>query len=851
MAPLKHSRNLAARMGRWSASHRKTAIFGWLAFVIASFVIGGTVGTQYLSDTDYNVGEARTADRLIEEAGFNRADEQVEFVLVQSKTLTADDPAFKAAVADVTKTLDGFPQVRKLQSPLQVGHGDQVAKDGHSAIVQFTPQGDYDEAISYIEEIEAAVDGVQKRHPELVIDESGSASTGKAADEAFAGMLATAGLISIPLTLGILLIVFGSLVAALVPLLLAITAVFATMGLVALPSQIVPMDESVSEVILLIGLAVGVDYSLFYLRREREERRAGRGERAALEAAAATSGRAVLISGVTVMIAMAGMFLSGDKTFMSFSIGTMMVVAVAMIGSLTVLPALLSWLGDRVEKVRVPLLHRLRRSDGESRFWGGILDRVLRRPLVSALSAAAVLVVLTIPALQLTTVQTSIADISIPEIAPYKALTEAFPGGADPAVVAVKADDVKAEPVRAAIAELERQALASGQMNAPIDVEVNRDGTVATVDIPLAGSGSDAESRAALETLRDELLPATLGKVGDVEYAVTGSTAAQEDWRQAMRSTAPLVFGFVLLFAFVLLLASFRSIAIAIKAIVLNLLSVGAAYGLLVAVFQWGWGEGLLNFDSNGGITPWLPMFLFVILFGLSMDYHVFILSRIREAYDRGLSTEAAIAHGIKSTAGVVTSAATVMVGVFGVFALLPVIDMKEMGIGLAAAVLIDATIVRAVLLPATMKLLGDWNWYLPSWLEWLPRLEHERTETADGQPAAAPALASRAPLSPRPCPRDRPWDTAVFVVRRRVVGGGGVTRTPRSHARRACGRRDAPFRVGQEPALGDHGRDDRREHDDRDEQRALRAVDDPRVEPVEQPRRGRSSASLIARGRS
>ena len=742
MSPLKHSRNLAARMGRWSARHRKIAIFGWLAFVIAAVVIGGAVGTKYLGDNDLNVGEAHRADKLIENGGFD-IDEQGEFVLIQSKTTTASDPAFQAAVKDVTRTLGRYSQVTDIRSPLDPEHADQISKDGHSALVQFTPKGDYDQATAYIDRIVEAVDGVQAQHPGLTIQESGSASTGKAVDDAFNGMLATAGMISIPLTLLILLVVFGSAVAALVPLLRAITAVSATTGLVALPSQVVPMDQSVGEVILLIGLAVGVDYSLFYLRREREERAAGRSESAALEAAAATSGRAVLISGTTVMIAMAGMFLSGDKSFMSFSIATMMVVAVAMLGSLTVLPAVLSKLGDRVEKVRVPFVGRLR-GNGEARFWGAILDRVLRRPVVSAVAAAALLVALTIPALQLKTVSTGIDDIAISEIQPYKAVVDAFPGGPDPAIVAVKADDVRTGKVRDAIADLKAKALASGQMNDPIEVEVSPNHTVAQVSIPLAGSGSDAASKAALKTLREELLPETVGQVDGVEYAVTGTTAADQDWAKAMQKTMPLIFAFVLLFAFGLLLASFRSIVIAVKAIVLNLLSVGAAYGLLVVLFQWGWGESFLGFEGNGGITPWLPMFLFVILFGLSMDYHVFILSRVREAYDRGLGTEAAITHGIKTTAGVVTSAATVMVAAFAVFAILPVIDMKEMGIGLAAAVLIDATIVRGVLLPATMKLLGDWNWYLPKWLEWLPNLEHE-TSAEPAVPAGATPAFERA----------------------------------------------------------------------------------------------------------
>jgi RND superfamily putative drug exporter len=738
MSPLKQSNNLAARMGRWSANHWKTAVFGWLAFVFASVFIGGAVGTKYLEENDLAVGEAGRATKIID-AGFPQsADEQGEIVLIQSKTLKASDPAFKSAIEDVTKTLNAIPKVRKLESPLDVGHADLVSTDGHSAMVKFSPQGTYEEAILYIETIEAAVDKTAAQHPGFAIDELGDASSGKAVDDAFNSMLKTAGMVALPLTLVILLLVFGSAVAALVPLLLAVTAVIATTSLIALPSQFVPVDESISEVILLIGLAVGIDYSLFYLRREREERAAGRSEHAALEAAAATSGRAVLISGITVLIAMAGMFLSGDKTFMSFSIGTMMVVAVAMIGSLTVLPALLGKLGDRVEKGRIPFLHRLRRKDGESRFWGAILNGVLRRPVVSAVAAAAVLVALTVPAFSLNTTTTGLDDISIPEIEPLKKFDAAFPGGNDPAIVAIKADDVRAQPVRNAIDDLKREALATGQLKGPIEVEASRDNTVATVAVTLAGSGTDAASQAALATLRDKVLPQTVGKVAGVEYAVTGTTALDKDWETKMKGSAPLVFGFVLIFAFLILLASFRSLVVAVKAIVLNLLSVGAAYGILVAVFQWGWGESLFGFQSNGGITPWLPMFLFVILFGLSMDYHVFILSRIREAYDRGLSNEEAVAHGIKSSAGVVTSAAVVMVGTFSVFALLPVIDMKEMGLGLAAAVLIDATLIRAVLLPATMKLLGDRNWYLPTWLEWLPHLEHDEAPEAPALPKAA-----------------------------------------------------------------------------------------------------------------
>jgi uncharacterized membrane protein YdfJ with MMPL/SSD domain len=738
------SRNFAHRVGTWSAHHWKTAVFGWLAFVVASVVLGNMViAPKYLEATDANVGETQKADKIIE-AGFpKKSEEQGEMVLIQHPTLTADDPAFKAVIVQAVETLESYPKVRKLNSPLEAGHSDLISDDRHSVMISFNPKGDYEEVITYIQTIEAGMNKVAKANPDFYVDELG-ASTNRELDVVFQGMIKTAGMIAIPIALVILLFVFGSVVAALVPLVLALTAVVATMSLVSLPSQFFPVDEQISEVILLIGLAVGIDYSLFYLKREREERAAGRSEGAALEAAAATSGRAVLISGITVIVAMGGMFLSGDKTFMSFSVGTMLVVLVAMIGSLTVLPALLSKLGDRVEKGRIPFLHRLQRKDGEGgRVWGAILDRVLKRPVISAVAATAVLVALALPALDIKTANPGIDDINIAEVEPIKKLIKAFPGGNDPARVAIQAEDVRAEPIQAAIVELEKRAIASGEMKQPIEVEASRDNTVAIVDIPLIGGGTDEVSKNALATLRDELLPATIGGVDGVEYAVGGTTAADQDWADGMKKSIPLVFGFVLLFAFLILLVSFRSIVVAFKAIVLNLLSVAAAYGLLVAVFQWGWGESLLGFESNGGIAPWLPVFLFVILFGLSMDYHVFILSKVRELYDRGYSNDEAVAHGIKSTAGVVTGAATVMVVTFGVFASLPVIDFKEMGIGLAAAILIDATIVRAVLLPATMKLLGDKNWYLPKWLEWLPHLEHggsiEPAERVKTPPVAVP----------------------------------------------------------------------------------------------------------------
>ena len=737
MSPMKRSTNVAARMGRWSARHRKTAIFGWLAFVVAAVVLGGALGTKQLTDDETLPGESGRAARMLDD-GFEQP--AGETVLVQSRKLTADSPAFRAAVADVVRRVTAVGVVTNVQSPYDAGNRGQISADGHSATVSLDIRGDADTATDRIQPVMDAVDAAAAANPTLRIEEFG-VSAEKQLDEKFNQDLERAGLLSLPVTIVILVVAFGALVAAGIPLLLALSAVMATMGLLAIPSQVWPVDENISAIVLLIGLAVGVDYSMFYLKREREERAAGKSESAALEAAAATSGRSVLISGLTVMTAMAGMFLTGDKTFGSFAMATILVVAIAVLGSLTVLPALLSWLGDRVNKVRVPFLHRFQRPEG-GRAWGWILDRVLAHPLVSVVGATAVLVALALPALGMKTVVPGAEALpqDLPAVQTYNRLQAAFPGGQDPATVVVKAPSIDNPQVKTAIADLQRQALAGGQFHQPVEVSVNRARTVAQIDLPIAGSSTDAASNAALASLRGTIVPDTVGSIDGVEVGVTGTTAISKDFDSAMRSTAPLVFAFVLAFAFVLLLVSFRSIVLAVKAILLNLLSVAAAYGILVLVFQHSWAKGILDFDYSGGVMAFMPVFLFVILFGLSMDYHVFILSRIREAYDRGMKTEDAVAHGIKTTAGVVTSAAIVMVFVFGIFATLSIVMLKQFGVGLAAAVLIDATIVRAVLLPAAMTLLGDWNWYLPRWLEWLPKLEHERSAEIVPEPELEPA---------------------------------------------------------------------------------------------------------------
>jgi RND superfamily putative drug exporter len=731
--------NLAARMGRWSAAHWKTATFGWLAFVLVAFGLGGAVGMKSIDDNAPGPGESGRMDRILD-AGFQQP--AGENVLVQSEKLTTADPAFRAAIGDVVARLSKLEDVQNVRSPLDPRNGGQIAPNRHAALVEFEIRGDPDDAVDEIGPVLDTVDELQAAHPAVFVGEFGDASKVDAVATAYEKDLGKAGLLSLPVTLIILVLAFGALVAAGIPLLLALTAVFATFGLIALPSAIFPVAMQAPALVLLIGLAVGVDYSMFYLKREREERAAGRSEQAALEAAAATSGRSVLISGLTVIVAMAGMFLTGDQVFASLGVAAIMVVAIAMLGSLTVLPALLSRLGDRVDRARVPLVGRLRTSNGEGRMWGAIVDRVLRRPLLSAVLAGGLLVALAAPALQLrmATPGPDTFPKSLPVIQAYTKMQQSFPGTALPANVVVQAPDVNAPAVRRAIQQLEQLALASGRMHEPITVDVNAKGTVANISIPIDGQTTDAEAVAAVHVLRDEIVPNTVGGLPDVEAGVTGLAAQWQDGSDELKSNLPPVVVFVLLFAFALMMVAFRSIVVAAKAIALNLLSVAAAYGVLVLVFQHGIGKGLLGFTSTAGIEPVVPLLLFVILFGLSMDYHVLVLGRIRELYDRGESMDDAISNGIKRTAGVVTSAAIVMVFVFSIFATLSMLFFKQFGVGLAVAILIDATIVRAVLLPATMKLLGEWNWYLPRWLQWLPRLDHEETPSKETEPTPVSA---------------------------------------------------------------------------------------------------------------
>ncbi|MGO8904072.1 MAG: MMPL family transporter [Solirubrobacteraceae bacterium] len=733
------SENFTARAARWSAAHRKGVVRGWLAFVVVAFVIGSATGVVALKQGEGGNGQSQLAEETqAQQFPRERAGEEV---LIENPGGPLAGTGYRAAVADLVARLSRTPSVAAIKSPLAPVNAGQISRNGRAALVSFQITGDPNNAQNRVAPALAATAAVQRAYPGLFIGELGDASTVKAVSATLSNDFHRAEVTSLPVTLVILVLAFGALVAAGLPLLLGFTAVLAALGLTDLFSHVLHVWSGIDSVILLIGLAVGIDYSLFYLRRVRQERALGRTPAEALQVAAATSGRAVLISGLTVMIAMTGMCLMGSQVFTAFGIGTVLVVAVALVGSLTVLPAVLSRLGDRVDRGHVPGLRRLRSRAGESRFWAAIVGAVLRQPVLLGGAAALALVALAIPAFSLHTVEPGFQGLprNLPIMKVYRNIQGEFPGGAVPETVVISASDVTSPPITAGIAALERAALATGRMYEPISVEVSASHRAARVSVPLAGTGTNAASIGALALLRGAAIPATIARVPGVTVHTTGEVGSSVDFNESMKSHAPLVFVWVLGLAFLLLLVTFRSIVIPLTAIVLNLLSVGAAYGVLVLIFQKDHLHSLLGFTSIGGITAWLPLFLFVILFGLSMDYHVFILSRVREAHDDGMSTEDAIAHGIKATAGVVTSAAFVMVAVFAIFATLEELTFKMMGVGLGVAVLLDATIVRAVLLPATMKLLGDWNWYLPGWLEWMPRITTEPASASSPRPAVAP----------------------------------------------------------------------------------------------------------------
>ncbi|WP_194893712.1 MMPL family transporter [Catenulispora pinisilvae] len=726
------------RVAGWSARHRKTTVIGWLVLIIAAVVIGGMAsGTK---KTAYDPGEAGRAERALDVSGISQ---ETESVLVQSKSGAsfATDPDFRSGVSDVAAALRAIPgSAAQVRSPLDNATETKalLSKDGRSALVTFVVAGNKDDADKTVAKPLATVAQIQAAHPGLRVEEAGSASVDKTVNDIISTGLQRAEVSSVPVTLVLLLLVFGALVAASIPLLLALTAVVAGISLMSIPGHWVPISDSTSSVVLLIGMAVGVDYSLFYIRREREERALGKSPREALRIAASTSGRSIVVSGLTVMACLGGLFFTQMDAFSGWSVGTILVVGMAMLGSVTVVPAMLSWLGDKLDKGRVPFVGKRRTVAKESRFWNFLVRNVVKRPLLWGTPAFLALLALAVTGMGLKAKDSGGVALTYgkPISQTLERMQTAFPGGPAPAQLMVHGDPrvLKGPEFTGAVAAMERM-LPNG---AQVTTETSADGSYEAISVPLAGDGADSASAAALKNLRSQVLPATLGHVSGIEYNVGGQAAGQADFGGQLSSRTPIVIGFVLLLAFVLMVAAFRSLAIPLTAIAVNLLSVGASYGVVKWIFQDGHLEKQLGFQSYGAVISWLPLFMFVILFGLSMDYHVFILSRVRELRLRGASTKQAVVRGVSSSSGVVSSAALIMVAVFSLFAFMPFAPMKMVGIGMAVAVAIDATLVRGLLVPAIMSLLGDRNWELPRALQWMPGLAMEKP--AVPEPAAAPA---------------------------------------------------------------------------------------------------------------
>ncbi|MET7638757.1 MMPL family transporter [Streptomyces sp. NPDC005438] len=725
--------SLAARLGGWSTRHRKTAVFGWLLFVVLAATLGGMSGMVSATNSEMDTGESAKATRLLEDAGIEEP--AGELVMVSSDRVDG----WRAAATDVRRALADSGGATAIKRPVP-------SEDRRSALITFDVAGDPDKAADQVEPLMKAAREAGEKHQGTEVYQYGQASADHWLNKMLGEDFAKAEWTAVPLALGILLVAFGALVAALLPVALAVTAFVAANGVLMMVSHQLHLDETTFSVMLLIGLAVGVDYCLFYLRRERDERAAGRDPETALRIAADTSGRAVLISGLTVMVAMSGMFLSGLLLFKGFAVATILVVFVAMLGSVTVLPAVLSLLGDRVNRGRLPFLGGRRgehRSSG--RISGAVLRPVLAKPGLFAVLAALLMLGLAAPALGMKTEQLGL-DKQMPSDSPLRVsaerINETFPGGPAPARIVLRTPDDGEQRARDAVAAFERRIEDDPRFGQDVRAQWHSSHHLAVLDVPLAGDGTDQRSQEALTALRSDLVPRYLEPASqDEQVHVTGELASSQDFTDRLNQGILPVLAFITSVTFVLMLVCFRSLPIAVVTMVLNLMSVGAAYGVMTAVFQHGWGADLLATEKVGAIESWMPLFVLVILFGLSMDYHVFVVSRIREAHDRGVSTREAIDEGIRGTAGAVTGAAVIMVAVFSVFATLSMQDMKQMGVGLAVAVLLDATVVRMLLLPALMRLLGDRNWYLPRWLGWLPRLEHG--------PAPGPA--------PEPAPRAEP----------------------------------------------------------------------------------------------
>ncbi|MFJ2096781.1 MMPL family transporter [Streptomyces anulatus] len=713
-------RHLPVRMARWSARHAGRAIAGWFAFVVLCLVAGIALGTNEATTKDFWVGEAGRAEATATEGGLERS--PTERIMIRARSGKLDMAAAGAAAQDVTERMRELPEVESVAAPVR-------SKDGEVLLVSVVLNGPELKGKKNVVPLLEQTAAVGADHPDLVVEETGSPAISKGVNDQRDEDLALSERISLPVTVITLLIVFGSVIMAGVPLLLALSSIAAAIGLSMVASHLMPDAGVGTNLILLIGLAVGVDYTLFYLKREREERaRAGGrlGPEALVELAAATAGRAIVISGLAVMVSTATLYLATDVIFSSLATGTILVVAVAVASSLTVLPALLVVIGRRADRL-APRRAARRAGRGKparagkpetGRVFGALLRPARTRPALTLCLSVLVMLGLTVPALGLKLIDPGKDTFSrdIPAMRVYDRLTGSFPELFVTHEVVTRSTPEQAAQVKRALEDLGRRAQADPLFaQAPKEeptVRTSADGRISVLELSVPHPAPSAEAIESLTRLRQDHIPATVGRLPGVETAVSGDVARGRDYVSHESDKLPLVLGFLLLMTFLMTVWAFRSVVLGAIGVVLNLLSAGASLGLLVLVFQGTWAEGLLAFDSLGAIASRVPLFLVVILFGLSMDYQVFVVSRIQEARQNGMSAREAVLEGVNRSAKVVTSAAIVMVTVFGAFVALHLTEMKQMGFCLAVAVLLDAVVIRLMVLPSVLLLLGERAWW-------------------------------------------------------------------------------------------------------------------------------------------
>ncbi len=721
--------SFTVRMARRSARHPWRAIVGWLVFVVLCLGIGSAVGTHSATTADYRVGEAGRAEAMAAEGGLERR--AAEQVLISSRSGPFDRDAAEAAAGDLTARMKRLPEVAGVADPLLSG-------DRRILMVEVALKGEERDAKDKVDALAGQTDAVAKAYPGLRLEETGSPSISKGVDQQRGDDLALSEKITLPITLITLLVVFGSVTMAGVPLLLALSSIAAAIGLSMVASHLSPDAGVGTNVILMIGLAVGVDYTLFYLKREREERARSGGRlssEALVDMAAATSGRAVMISGLAVVASTATLYLASDVIFSSLATGTIVVVLVAVASSLTALPAMLVTLGRREERRARRRAERGKparrtRDDSGGRVWAALLRPASRHPLATLCVSVLALLALVTPlaGLKITEMSRDTHSRDIAAMRVYDRLNAAFPEQRVTHQVVVRADAERSGEVGGALRELARRADADPLFAGASRVRTSADHRISALELKVPYLGNSDQAYDSLDHLRENYLPATVGRVEGAEFGVSGDVARYADYPAHQNSKLPLVLGALLLVTFAMTTYAFRSVVLGLIGVVLNLLSAAAALGLLVLVFQGTWAEGLLDFHSTGSIGSRVPLFLFVILFGLSMDYQVFVVSRIREAVLAGVPTRQAVLEGIRRSASVVTSAAVVMTTVFVSFVFLHIIEMKQIGFVLAAAVLLNAFIVRIMVLPSAMLLLGEASWW--------PSRPAGRTAAASAHPA-------------------------------------------------------------------------------------------------------------------